>query len=173
MKVNISKKKAIQIIYWVLVVFLVFTSFSIVFSRFSIPGNYKIMTVLSGSMEPAIKTGSLVVIKPKEEYRIGEVITFQFKGKNPITHRIVDIEIVDGKPQYITKGDANKSPDARKVKKEEVIGRVLFSIPYLGYLVEGVKKPVGFLIVVIVPAVVIIFDELRKIYKELKHKKYD
>lgn len=102
------------------------------------------MTVLSGSMEPFIKTGSVAVIKPSKVYKIGDVITYQIKDKNPITCRIVEIEVVDGKPFYITKGDANNAPDQKRLREEEIWGKVLFDVPYLGYLFEEIKRPIGF-----------------------------
>jgi len=143
-----------------------------------IPGNYQILTVLSGSMESDIKTGSIVVIKPVDQYKINDIITFiNPQNKNePITHRIVDMEVIEGNPFYITQGDANNAPDQRKVQPREVIGKVLFDLPYLGYVVEAAKKPLGFMLIIVVPAIVIIYDEFRKIWREiikLKNKKKD
>jgi signal peptidase len=131
------------------------------------------MVVQSGSMAPAIKMGSLVIVKPANDYKIGEVITFgpYSKTKAPTTHRIYDIKVVNGQPVYITKGDANNAPDTREITKRDVVGKVLFSIPYLGYAVAFAKKPLGFALIVIVPAVIIIVDEIKNIYKELKIKK--
>ncbi len=130
------------------------------------------MTVLSGSMEPGIKTGSIVIVKPANEYKIGDVITFnESKGKAPITHRIYDIKIVDSEPLYITKGDANDTPDQIEIKKKDVVGKVLISVPFVGYAVDFARKPIGFALIIIIPAAVIIFDEIMKIYAEIKKKK--
>ena len=146
-------------------------------SAFPITGNFKIKIVLSGSMEPTIKTGSIVVVKPVAEYKIGDVITFQTAiGKDLITHRIDDIKIVGSEPRYITKGDANNAPDQREIFKKEVVGKLLFSIPYLGYVVNFAQKPIGFSLIIILPAIAIVYDEVKKIWKEitrLKNKKKD
>ena len=144
-------------------------------SKLPIPGNYKVLTVLSGSMEPAIHTGAVVVIKPVGVYNIGDAITFGESGKNktPVTHRISNIYVKEGKPMFITKGDANNAADSREITKEEIIGKVAFNIPFLGFVLEFVKKPIGFAVVVILPAAAIIIDELRKIFKELKKKPTD
>src|SRR3989344_9392425 len=85
----------------------------LIISSFPIKGNYQIMIVQSGSMEPDIKTGSIVVVKPASEYKIGDVITFgpAPKGKVPTTHRIVDVRLQTGVPVFITKGDANEEND--------------------------------------------------------------
>lgn len=130
------------------------------------------MTVLSGSMEPEIKTGSIVIVKPASEYKIGDVITFnESKGKAPITHRIYDIKIVDSEPLYITKGDANDTPDQIEIKKKDIVGKVLISVPFVGYAIDFARKPMGFALIIIIPAAVIIFDEIMKIYAEIKKKK--
>jgi len=165
----------LKCIYYIFIAFIGIIALLLIISVLPITGNYKVMTVLSGSMEPAIKMGSIVVVKPAKEYKIGEIITFgpYTKKKPPITHRIYDIEVIEGKTFYITKGDANNAPDPRKVAKNEVLGKVLFSIPYLGYAVETAKKPWGFMAIVIIPAVIIIYEEIRKIIREVKKGKQE
>jgi len=162
--------KFLKIFYYVYLGFLILVVISLIISAIPITGNFKVLTVLSGSMEPTIKTGAVVVVKPLNDYKIGDIITFGTPGKTPTTHRIYDITVVGGKPIYITKGDANNAPDQKTVNKSEIIGKVLFKVPFLGYAVEVAKKPVGFAAIIIVPAVVIIGDEVIKIYKEIKKK---
>ena len=77
----------------------------------------------------------------------------------------------DSQPRYITKGDANNAPDQEEITKREIIGKVLFSVPYLGYAVDFAKKPLGFSLIIIIPASIIIFDEIKKIFGEIKKKK--
>jgi len=152
-----------------LVIFLLL----LIFSAFPISGNYKILIIYSGSMEPAIKMGSLVLVKPADEYKIGEVITFKSPAnpKELITHRIFDIEIRGGKMAYITKGDANEEPDQRKISKGEIMGKVLFSVPYLGFALNFVKQPLVLALIIIIPAAIIIYDEMKKIQREVKKKR--
>lgn len=98
--------------------------------------------VVSGSMEPAIHTGSLIFIdKKKTEADIGEIIAFE-KGGVFITHRIV------GKTEtgYITKGDANKANDMGILPKSSVVGTTEYSLPYLGYAVKRLAEP-GWIII--------------------------
>lgn len=137
--------------------------------------NYKIMVVQSGSMEPVIKTGSIVMIKPMQDYKIGDIISFDqiTRDKTPITHRIYDIKVTEGQPIYITKGDANNAPDTREIQKKDVLGKVLFSIPFIGYAVDFAKKPLGFAIMILIPAGAIIGDEIKKIFKEIKENKIE
>ncbi len=161
--------KIFKIIYYIFLAALALIALLLIVSRFSIPGNFKVMTVLSGSMTPAIKMGGVVAVKPADDYKIGQVITFYRTGvKSPITHRISDIKVEGGEPVYITKGDANNAPDIEEVKKKDIVGKVLFSIPYIGYAVETAKKPIGFMFIIVVPAVIIIYDEIRKLWRELK-----
>jgi len=165
--------KIFKIIYSIFIVFIVAVALLLIVSVFPITGNYKLMIVQSGSMTPAIKMGSVVVAKPAENYQIGDVITFgpYTRTQAPTTHRIYDIKVTDGNPVYITKGDANNAPDQREITKRDIVGKVLFSIPYLGYAVDFAKRPLGFSLIIIVPAALIIIDEIKNIYGEIKKKK--
>jgi len=165
--------KLFRTIYYIFIGFIGLIALFLIVSIFPIPGNYRVMVVQSGSMEPTIKMGSIVVVKPQKNYKIGDIITFTSynKKKTPITHRIYDMEVVGGYPVYITKGDANDAPDTRKITKKDIIGKVIFSLPYVGYVVDFARKPIGFIFIVIVPAAIIVFDETRKIYEEIKKKK--
>lgn len=154
--------------------YLFFTCISVVVvflvaSIFPITGNYKILIVQSGSMEPKIKIGSIVVVKPADNYEIGQVITVKDMDnpKITVTHRLVEIKNENGREIYITKGDANNVPDRGGVEKDQIIGKVLFNVPYAGYAVAVAKKPYGFAALVIIPALIIIFDQVKKIIGEI------
>lgn len=163
-------KKILNTIYYIVLGAIIFVALLLIFSTFPITGNIKLLSVLSGSMEPTIHTGSVIIIKPESSYKVGDVITFSKNTKTdvPTTHRIAETKAVEGSMVYKTKGDANNTEDNIETKETEVIGKVLFSIPYLGYIVDFVKKPVGLMLVIVIPAVIVIYDELRKIGKELK-----
>lgn len=124
--------------------------------------------VQSGSMEPIIRTGSVVITLPKPEYLVGDVVTFRPNGrKNLVTHRIKDVKNTDSGPVYATQGDANNTPDNWELKSEDVIGNVFFTMPYVGYVADYAKKPYGFILLVIVPATIIIYEELKFLKNEL------
>jgi len=167
------RKKIFKIVYYIFIAFIVVIAILLIVSVFPITGNYKLMTVQSGSMTPAIKMGSIVMTKPMEDYKIGDVISFTNprERQEPISHRIVDLEVIEGKTFYITKGDANEDPDPRRVAKGEIMGKVLFNVPFLGYAVDFAQKPIGFALIILVPAAIIIGDEIKKIYGEIKKKK--
>lgn len=166
-------KKIFKFIYYLIIVLISVVALLLIISILPLTGNFKVLAVLSGSMEPTIHTGSVVLVKPAGDYKIGEIITFgpYTKTKAPTTHRIYEIKVVEGNPVYITKGDANNAPDQREIQKKDVLGKVLLSVPFAGYALNFAKKPVGFMLIIIIPAAAIIFDEVRKIYAEIKKKK--
>lgn len=133
-------------------------------------GGISVKIVQSGSMEPAIKTGSIVVVKPVSDYQVDDVITFVFSPTDqiPTTHRIVEERIVGGASRYITKGDANEDRDPREVLERNVDGKVLFSIPFLGYLLDFARQPLGFGLLVGIPAAYVVFEEATKIVSEVR-----
>ena len=157
--------KIFKTVYYVVLGCLGIIALFLIASLFPIPGNYRIMVVLSGSMKPTIKTGSIIVTKPRAAYTIGDIITFgpDTKKQVPTTHRITALKD-DG---FITRGDSNDAADTSLVRSGDIIGEVLFSVPYLGYAVSAAKTRYGFLLLIGVPALVIITDEIRKIWREL------
>lgn len=141
--------------------------------HFEVVETVKPFVVMSGSMEPAVKLGSVVVVRPQPTYRPGEIITYTSNGdtKNPTTHRIVFRQYpegLDGEPVYLTAGDANEDFDSLEVRPVDVVGKVLFSVPYLGYIVSMAKQPYGFILFVIVPATIVIYEELKTFLTELR-----
>ena len=95
--------------------------------------------VMSGSMEPAIHTGSVVLINTKnKEAEEGDIIAFQ-RGDMFVTHRVTDITASG----FLTKGDANDSADPGMVDKSQVIGTTLLSLPGAGYLLHALQTTWG------------------------------
>ncbi|WP_084255114.1 signal peptidase I [Nocardioides sp. J54] len=96
-------------------------------------------TVLTGSMEPDLPPGTLVVVRSvdPEEVALGDVITFQLESGEPTvaTHRVVAVGTrLDGEQVFTTQGDANGTPDRNPVRAVQVQGRLWYSVPYLGHL---------------------------------------
>lgn len=101
-------------------------------------------SVLSGSMEPAYKTGSLIYVKsvPAAEIKVGDPITFVMNEDLLVaTHRVVEID--EENEIFTTKGDANEVIDASPVHFKNLIGRPVFTIPFLGYLSNFMTNPPG------------------------------
>lgn len=131
---------------------------------------YKVKVVQSGSMEPAIPVGSIVIITPEISYGTGDVITFgpDTKTQIPITHRIVETQFVDGEQVFITQGDANENIDPKPVDGGDIIGRVALSIPYIGHLIAFARTKIGYALLVGLPALFIILDEFADIVWEVR-----
>lgn len=164
-------KRTLTIIGNIILVALLVIGVFIVGSLLPIKNNYKILSVMSGSMEPAIKTGSVVIIFPRNSYSAGEIITFkQFKENKDVftTHRLASIEEKDGNKIFKTKGDANEEGDFEPIEPGSVVGKVVLAVPYLGYAISSIKSLPGLLLIIVVPAVIIIYEQVKVIHGEAK-----
>lgn len=108
----------------------------LLFSGLSFGGIVKARIVLTGSMEPAISAGDIIITTPitRKEPKVGDVVAYQakrFNGENVavFSHRIISGDLQSG---FVVKGDANKSPDNQKPKAPDILGVVIFVIPFLG-----------------------------------------
>jgi len=121
-------------------------------------------------MEPAIPTGSVVFVRdvPAERVEEGNVITFADDGGNLITHRVARKFTADDSLRFRTKGDANENLDAEPVYRDDLAGVVIFSVPYIGYLVSFAGTRAGWISFVVVPCVLLIASELWELYGALE-----
>ncbi len=114
-------------------------------------------TVLSGSMRPAYEVGSLIYVKQIEpaEIKAGDPITFVLDDSLKVaTHRVIAIS-PDGE-YFTTKGDANNAEDGTPVYYKNVIGKPVFTIPYLGYVSSFIGTKQGIILSVTAAAVFLI-----------------
>ncbi|RTL70816.1 MAG: signal peptidase I [Pseudonocardiaceae bacterium] len=110
----------------------------------------KALTVLSGSMEPGLPVGSVAVVKPEPADRIavGDVIEFvdrdQATGASRVvTHRVVQVQ---PGPAFVTKGDANATPDPHVVAAAAVGGVLWYHVPWVGGLRDRLVGPAGLVV---------------------------
>ncbi len=166
-------ERLFTVAYYIFIAAIAALGLLLVVALFPIQGNIQIKIVKSGSMEPTIHTGSIVVVKPSPVYQKGDIITFgpDTKKEIPITHRIIEVRGTDAQTRFFTKGDANEDKDMKEIASREVIGKVLFSVPYLGYVIDFARKPLGFFLLIIIPACIVIAEELITIWKELHTKR--
>jgi signal peptidase len=117
---------------------------------------FRALVVMSGSMEPAISTGSLVVVRrvPAESIAVGQVVSFVSpEGTGQvITHRVQSVSRADGEVAVETKGDANTGSEKWSIGASGVVGRVVFHIPYLGYVLAYLGGRTARLLLVVMPA---------------------
>lgn len=106
------------------------------------PFGFGTAVVLSGSMEPALSVGDLLIVVAYDDYAVGDIVVFQ-DGKSSITHRIVSI---DG-DNLVTRGEANNVDDA-PISGEQVKGKVVLAIPFVGYIANMIKTPIGTLVII-------------------------
>lgn len=130
---------------------------------------WSVNTVSSGSMEPALRTGSLVIAGPAkpEEIVAGDIIVFRQEYGSMITHRVTGI---DEEPllSFRTQGDANLNPDPFKVPAQNLAGKVLLHIPSAGKITEFMKTTGGFISLVAVPGAVLLAGYILYIRKAIR-----
>lgn len=127
---------------------------------------YQMMHVLTGSMAPHLNPGDLILVKPTaaEEVKLDDIITFQDTATTFVTHRVTDIHWQDGEIFYETKGDANNIKDEEMVSAEGLVGTLHFTLPKVGYVIDYLKRPVGLMILVLVPLLYVSIGVLKKVF---------
>lgn len=98
--------------------------------------------VLSGSMEPALSVGDLIIVRPAGTYGVGDIVVYQ-TGDSLVVHRVVET----GDGYIVTRGDANNTDDD-PVSTESIKGRVVLAIPHLGDVLNFLRTGPGIVLVV-------------------------
>lgn len=154
---------------WIIFFGLVFLIVLLLSPILPIKQYFSSYAIVSGSMEPAIKTGALVVTNSNvSSLSPGDVIAFESpeNSKDTIVHRILTI---DSNGIY-TKGDNNNVSDNWVVSYNNVKGKILFSIPYVGQISSSVRTPLGFFIVIGIPSLIIAALQVKKIYEGIEEE---
>lgn len=137
--------------------------------------DYQIRTVMSGSMEPTLPVGSVVLIKeqPPSAFVAGDIMTFMsndpaLSGK-VVSHRVM--EVIDSENNglmFLTKGDANEDPDLAAAIAPNVIGRVVYDVPYLGYVLNFMGTKSGFFLLLMLPCMIILLLEVIGLIRNIR-----
>lgn len=172
------RRRALEVLVAVVLVALVAPF--VVYAVPQVVGADHSYVVLSGSMEPVLSPGDVVVVDdPNSGVGLvdllgaaglvhdtgsgisrGDVVTFRTSGDEPpTTHRVVEV-IDEGGTAYRTKGDANEDPDMGLVRPSNVVGEVVLVLPYVGYVVQFGDTPAGFVALVVVPFGLLVASEL-------------
>ncbi len=152
-----SFKTVWNIITTVLIVIIVLIAIALAGVRLF---GFQVYTVLSGSMEPTYHVGSLIYVQKTDpkDVQVGDPITFVLNEQLTVaTHRVVGIDVDEqGVIRFQTKGDANASADGNKVHQNNLIGKPVFTIPYLGYVATFIQNKPGMYIAIAAGAVLIL-----------------
>jgi len=122
---------------------------------------YKPFIVLSGSMEPTILTGDIVLTKEITADKVAknDIVTFRTDKNIVVTHRVTDVLNENSSISFLTKGDANTGADASEVKAESLEGIYLGRVGGVGNFAMFLQTPMGMLIFVVTPlCLFIVYD---------------
>lgn len=125
-------------------------------------------TILTTSMVPTIDAGDIVVTYKNSNniYNVGDIITFVRDGASTtITHRVIEVSELNGERYYRTQGDHNASADTSLVAASNVVGRVTFRVPKLGYLQQFLVTKVGWITAIVIPCMGIVIYDILKAFK--------
>ena len=159
---------AVNIVLCIILIPVILLNVTVIISTYihpdEIPGFFGIkpVAVLSGSMENAIMTGDLILIKNTDPLTLekGDVICYLEFGQ-AVTHRIVEIVQEAGEPAYITKGDANNTEDARSVRPEQIQG--VWSgvrLAGVGNFVLFLSSTTGMIVFIVCPILLLILWDI-------------
>jgi signal peptidase len=126
-------------------------------------------TVLTGSMEPTIAAGDVVIdarISPLDA-RVGDVITFRDPEDQSrlITHRVQRIRRSGSHLWFVTQGDANNTIERWRIAADGELGRVAYSVPWVGHVAVLAHTPWGLVLLLVVPLLLLAGDELLRIWR--------
>ncbi len=131
-------------------------------------------SVDSSSMEPSVHKGALVIAFPASiaDVHQGDVVMFRApdgSGK-AITHRVEAVDGVGSGAQFETKGDANDAPDAWRISNQDLMGKVEFNVAHVGGAVDAIRSPAGFVLLMLVPVLLIVFAEAPLRYRSFRSR---
>lgn len=161
-------KKIIIILSLVIMLPILFVNIVILINSYTkpdeIPGffGWKPFIVLTGSMEKEINSGDIAVTKEIEntDLKVGDIIAYK-KTNAVVTHRIIAIETDEnGKLVFTTKGDNNNTEDEEKVYENEVEGKYKFKIAGLGNVAIFIQTPMGMVVSLSIPVILIIITQI-------------
>jgi len=152
MKFKGKHKKLLMNILVVAIVIFTFV-LSYIGMRIYLATDSPLIVIASGSMSPALEVGDMVIVQgvPPSSIKVGDIIVFDSPENVRTIHRVIEIQALpNGTLQFKTKGDANKIEDPYMTPEQNVHGRVLFKIPWLGWFVLIPMIPFTIAIILII-----------------------
>ncbi len=171
-------KKAISIIIVIILLPILFVNAVILIDSLVHPDEvpsffgWKPFIILSGSMESEILPGDIAIVQETDvnKLKVGDVIAFK-SDDIVITHRIAEIKKENGEIKYITKGDNNSTNDMDPVLQKQVEGIYKFRIAKLGNLAIFIQTPIGMLVGLSIPLILLILLHKKESMDERKELK--
>ena len=174
-------KTVLKVLSWIVLIFLILLAtiliYYVVSSKIYEAKGKKyeplisLYTIISPSMEPNINVYDVVLtkrVKP-EEVKEGDVITFissSTLGEGlTITHRVKSVIKTEGDIKFRTQGDNNPIPDSALVTSNNLLGKVVFTIPFLGYIQFMLQSKSGWLFFLLIPAIIVVIYDVVKVIK--------
>lgn len=162
------KNNLFQILTFIIVAMLLIYSCTLIIKKIISPDQipsflgYKNFIISSGSMEPTLKIGDIIIVKENEQLSVNDIISFNNSGNAIVTHRIIEIIEKDNNIYYKTKGDANNSSDEELLEKENIEGKYVFKIPKVGKAIMFLQTKAGLAVVLLVLAVIYLIINKKK-----------
>ena len=131
------------------------------------------LAVLSGSMEPTYHVGSLIYVADADpaDVQVGDPITFKISDDTMVTHRVVAIDTET--QTFQTKGDANDNVDGGAVAWQNLVGKPVFTLPYMGYVAAYANTTTGMIILVTIILVILLLTFLPDLLMKADEKDKD
>ncbi len=124
-------------------------------NQLPMPFGLGLASVQSGSMEPVLYKGDLLLVKERQDYAEGDIVVYQSEGLL-VVHRIIDI---DGRA-VTTQGDANNIPD-ESFDIDCIKGEVVLRMPAAGYVIDFLKTPTGVIVLILLAALFLEISSMR------------
>lgn len=142
---------------------IIITAFFVFTAALAVSGS-SVYAVATESMLPELKYGDAVIVRPCDGYAVGDIVTAYLESGGTFTHRIVRLD-ADG---FITKGDNNPVEDPKPLPGDRVIGKVIFSLPYIGRLSLGSSGFNGRAAALVLAGLLIAWELIRFIVFKIK-----
>ena len=171
-------KKVIIVLCLILFIVIMTIGITIIYKSYSEPNRipsvfgWKPFIVLSSSMEDTIMPGDLILTKEIDalELKEGDVISFRTNKYTVVTHRIINIVDEEGERKYYTKGDNNDTADINPVCNNQIEGIYRYRIPELGKIALNLQKPIGIVICIALPLIIVLIAQFADYKRQVKEK---
>lgn len=158
-------KKIISLAIYIVILPLIFYNISLIVFSIVKPDEtlsflgIKTFVIISGSMEPSLNIGDIVVIKKcsEQDVKVDDIISFR-EGQTVITHRVIEINETENGKEYITKGDNNNTKDSIPVKFSNIEGVYIRKLEYVGKIVLFLKNKIVIISIVLIFYLIYLYD---------------